>query len=508
MTEKRVTNRRVTLKPLSLHPLWGAVGVLSAGLILTEVNLLSARKFTRFDLSEDSSFTLSPAFRAVLSDSSADTEILVLLSSGDPRLSEVRQLLETVKAARSSLKVRYIDPDRDLAEFLALGKQYDIGTDHLAETGVISDAALLLRSGTRKWFIRSDRLRPNERGLSPVLVAELTDGLSRVRGRPEERICFVTGHGEASLDDAAEEGLLELRTRLIRSNLKPERVPLDVPDPEAALRDCHAVVVVGPTRPYPTAHEDALLQAEERGASLLLFVDPIVDDTGRLSSVKLDRAASRLGVRFSPGFVLEKDAEHRFPSSLGEAFFPQVKSHPLTRGLSQDSARTDARVILNAAGPLELLPNTTATPLLSTTPKAEVLQDLSTSVSDKNSQGGPFTLAAALSRNSKDDKVSRSVAVSCSSVLSNASFREPAYYGNRLWVENIFSWTLHRPMVATSGTDERKRAGLGLDESALGAVLRYVLIYMPLLAASLGGALLIRRSRKEASSRKEEGSRS
>ncbi len=487
---------------LTNHVAWGAVGVLCAGVLLSEVNLLSARRFTRIDLSRDRSFTLNEASRSVLADLRTDTQVLVLLSSGDPRLSSVRQLLETYRAESALIRVRYIDPDRDLAEFLALTQKYDIGTDHVSETALVADAALLIRSGSRKWFIRSDRLRPSEAGLAPVLEAELTEALTRVRGRPEERICFVTGHGEASLDDGAREGLLELRNRLDKSNLRPERVPLDVPDPGRALEGCHAVVVVGPTRPFPKAHEEALLDAHERGAALLLFVDPIVNQEGRLAEVSLNRVAARLGVELMPGFVLEKDPAHRFPSALGEAFFPEVKSHPLTRGLSQPAARTDARVVLSASGPLTLRKGGGATALLTTTDKAEVLTDLGPeSAADKTSESGaPLTLAAARVEDGSG-VLARSLVVGCSNVLSNASFREPAYYGNRIFTENAFSWVLSRPVTASTTDRSVKHAGIGLDESALSGVLRYVLIYMPLFAASLGGIVLVRRSRKEALSR-------
>lgn len=475
---------------------WQALGVLCAGLLLAEVNVLSSRHYLRIDASAGQRYTLSEPTRELLAHLQQPVDVFVLLGTEDPLLDELRQLLVAYESISPELRVKYIDPDRDVAEFLALGSEHDLGTKSGPEGETIADTAVFLRSGARSWFIRRSQLSEfdGEGRLRLRLEARITESLAQVQDSKELSLCFVTGHGELSIDDTSEDGLLELRRRLERGNVRVERVPLDVPEPDEEIRSCDAIAVVGPERPWPTSHTEALVRAFRGGAQIALFLDPIVDAEGLITKSGLGALLETLGVDETPHFILERSPEHRLPTGMGEIFFAQTKTHPITRGLSSDETRTDARVVATFAQPLGRTPKSSTLALLETSPNAVAIDNLK-SLEDEGESGRPLTLAYAGSLATSDGKVQRWAVMGTSNVLSNASFRDPALFGNQVLAENSFSWLLERPQLVSVPERAPLSAGLNLTEESLGELLRYVLIYMPLSAACTGALVLYRRRR-------------
>lgn len=498
---------RINLNSASV---WAALGVFSAGIILTEINILSARTYFRFDVSSGQRYTISQSSRAILKELDQPTQIYVLLSSADPILPEVRQLLQSYLGESPFLKVHYIDPDRQPAEFLALGKKFELGADALDSTNGLEDTGLLIECADKKWFVRQTQLSQiDDEGQHHFRIeGALTEGIAQVQHSTELRLCFTSGHGERSLDDAAPEGLIELRRRLSKSNLVPERVPLDIVDPGEALQGCDAIAVVGPSRPWPPVHERALLNAWENGTSLALFLDPIVDEHGKIIPWGLSSLTHALGASPEASFILETDPQMRLPSGLGESFFATPKAHSITQGLSNDQLRLDARVLMTAAAKVGPDASGGAVTLLSTSASAFTVDDLSRAdsppASRKKEESIPLPLAVANEMPGGPNKKKRAVVVGSSNLAENRSFRDPSLFGNRVFVENVFSWLLSRPTLVSVPERPPVPAGLNLSEDSLSSLLRYVLFYMPLAAASLGAYLLTRRRKREEDSRQKE----
>lgn len=476
---------------------WQALGVFCAGLLLAEVNVLSSRHYLRLDASAGQRYTLSLPTQELLSQLKEDTDVFVLLGSQDPLLGDLRHLLTAYQSKSRHLRVKYIDPDRDVAEFLALSRTHDVGAESGSEGQAIADTAIFLRTKGQSWFIRQSQLSDfDEEGRVRLLLeARLTEGLAQVQDAREMTLCFVTGHGELSIDDTSPEGLLELRRRLLRGNLRVERVPLDVPEPEEEIRSCDAIAVIGPERPWPALHTQALLRAFQRGAQIALFLDPIVDTDGLIVKSGLGELLVTLGVEETPRFILERSPEHRLPTGIGEIFFAEAKTHPITRGLSTEEVRTDTRIVATFAEPLGRTKKSSAVPLLQTSASAVVMDNLK-DLDEKSSDGAPFTLAYAGSRQTSESESQRWVVMGASNFLANASFRDPAFFGNQVLAENSFSWLIERPELVSVPERPPLAAGLNLTEGSLQDLLRYVLIYMPLTAASTGALVLYRRRKR------------
>jgi hypothetical protein len=83
--------------------------------------------------------------------------------------------------------------------------------------------------------------------------------------------------------------------------------------------------------------------------------------------------------------------------------------------------------------------------------------------------------------------------IGSASVLWPSTFSDPVLLSTRRFVENAVSWLTQQPSLVTVPEKPGHAAGLQLTEAALDEVQRYVLLYMPLCVALVGGLMVYRR---------------
>ena len=213
--------------------------------ILTMLNFLAVRYHTRFDLTVEKVYSLSPQSVQVLNGLTKDLRIDAFVEAGvDPALEE---LLKTYRQTSSKVSYRLIDPDREPE----LAERYDIKTYDTVH----------LQYGESS----SQVTGPAEETLTNAVI-KLTRASSQT-------VCVVEGHGEPDLDDVeGAGGYAQLKKALENETYQVKTVLLatldKVPD------DCSVVLVAGPTRPY-LAQELPLLDAYiKRGGRLLALLAP------------------------------------------------------------------------------------------------------------------------------------------------------------------------------------------------------------------------------------------
>lgn len=507
-------------------PRWlSALGVLAAGVLAVQANVLVARHYARWDFTSHGAYTLSQPTRDLLASLTTPVEITVLLSRSDRLIVDTRHMLDAYRAEFPDLRVRYVDPDAEPAEFLALQERHGITAGATQDGRLLTDASLIISQQDRHWFVTSEELvRFDDEGRAePRLEAVLTEGIARVVSQARDRICFSEGHGELSLDDSGAQGLIELRRRLERSNFDVSSVTLQprslvAPDrrDQVQLSECRVIVVAGPERTVPRSAAEALTEYIDEGGNLLLLLNPIVDGEGRLTGSGLDGPARRAGILLDPAFVLETESSRRLPQGIGEAFFADPKVHSITRGLALTDDRVELRPLLVAAQPLKVTEDTTAIPLLESSARAFAVEDLRPleaaggRAPETGRKSGPFALAYAAELppegTTSSGRGARVVVVGAANVAWARNWRDPALFGTRLFLENALAWLADRPALVSVPERPRIEAGLSLTEESLEEVQRYVLLYMPLTAALSGVFLLLRRRRTERLSRREEAS--
>lgn len=478
-----------------------AIGVLSAGFILVETNLLAAQSYVRWDFSEHAQFSLQAPSQELLANLRDDVAITVLLPQGHPLFVDVRHTLDAYRAASDRVSVRYLDPDRDAAAFLALGERYQLSTEQ-SESGVVfaAAAALVERRG-RSWFLSPGALISvdSDGATTQTIERAISEAILRLGEGDKETLCFLAGHGEKSPEDQGPEGLLTLARSLASANIEARVVTFGPDTTQEQLTSCDALAVVGPGSPWPRQHV-ALLEGTLRSRGrLLLLIDPIVDAAGTLVDPGLSPLTSPFGVHIEPGFILETNPKQRLPQGYGEAFLALPRPHPITRGLHSEDARTDAHVLAVTSQPLQL--SGAAVPLLTSTDAGRIARGLLLEPGDTPEDTGVSAVVAAASRLPRDTGEERLVAVGTSQLAESQSLTDPALRGNRLFLQNALAWLMEKPSPLHWEPRSEARSLPPLTEDSLSGLLRYVLIYLPLTAAATGLFILLRRRRSEESSR-------
>lgn len=481
------------------------LGVAAAAVLLVNVNVLGARWYQRWDVTSDRLYSLSEPTRELLASLGEPVDVIVLLSKSDPLSVSVRHMLEAYSAQTRQLRVRYVDPDRSPAEFLAVQQKYQILAGKAEDGRVITDAVVVLSQGTRHWFVTTEelvRLDEDSGRARPALESALSTALFNLGRAEKAKLCFTTGHREPTLDDAGPQGLSELRKRLEKGNYAP--VSVDGSSPRPSYADCVAVLVPTPEISFSAEQAKSLAEYVRGGGSVLLLLSPNLDESGRVLGSGLDPVLELAGVTLGRDVVLEQGKAERLPSGSGELFYAKLRPHPLTRGVLHEDDKLSSRVLVAQARSLEASGG--ATLLMETSPAAISLEDLSplgAGQRDDVAAGAEqkvLGLAAAreLPKSKPDAPHGPRLFVTGASNLAwNRNFQDPSLYGNQRLIENAISWAAARPSLLNVPQKREREVGLSLSEESLGEVQRYVLFYMPLSAGLIAAFVLLRRRSDE-----------
>ena len=495
--------------------IFSAVGVLAAASIAVSINLLVARFYLRWDWTSQSLYTLSAPTLETLGLLGKDLEVIVFLSRSDPLAVSVRHTLAAYGAETDRLHPRYVDPDRDPAEFIALQQKYGILAGKTDDGRLVTDASIVVASGERHWFITADELvaHDDDQGRArPRLEQALTSAIRNVVDRRPLPICFTTGHGELTVDSGGPVGLAELRYRLEKNNYQVHSLDLAHIASAAPPLDCGVIVVAGPERPFVKDEAQLLLDYLKAGTGLLVLADPILSDDEAIVPSGLQPVVRLSGIEFAHDFVIELDPARRLPTGAGETFFVTPREHDVTRGMIRGGAEAILPV-LTVSQSLRAVDGKTPAPLLVTSKQAYAVRDVRSLARegvapepDEDTPRGPLAVAMAAelprSPGSKAPHGVRVVVVGSSNLVWARNWRDPSAVGNRVFVENAISWLAARPALVSVPQKPSQAVGTGLTEESLGEVMRYVLIYLPGAALALGLLVVLRRRSGEKRSRR------
>jgi hypothetical protein len=491
-----------------------AAGVLAAALIAVAVNVLVARFYKRWDWTSSGLYTLSAATHETLASLNEPVEIVVFLSASDPLTVSVRHMLTNYGAQTTQLRPRFVDPDRNPAEFLALQQKYGLVTGKTDDGRVVTDASIVIVRGDRHWFVTTDDMvayDDDDGRARPKLEQALTEGIRNVLERDRPKICFSTGHQELSIDDGGPQGPAELRYRLEKNNYEVEALDLGAPGRTPPLAPCRVLIVLGPEVAFEQAAAERIVGFLKGGGSALVMVNPLLDEDNRIQPSGLEPVTRLFGIEFDNDLVIEREAELRHPSGVGETYFATPKEHAITKGLLRGD-KVLFRVLFSTAQSLRADPGKSPATLLATSPSAFGLKDIrpfveggSAPEKGPSDASGPFALAMAAelpkSAGSAEKHGARLVVAGSANLAWGRNWREPQLLGGRLFVESALSWLSARPAIVSVPEKASHDVGLSLTEDSLAEVQRYVLFYMPGAAALLGTLLMYRRRATEKKSR-------
>ncbi len=496
---------------------WGAAGGIAAAVVIgVFVNVLASRHYQRFDWTEAGLYTLHPTTIETIKDLSEPIEITVLLATGDPLELTVRHLLVAYGAKSTRLVVRFVDPERETAAFLALQQKHSITLGRTDSGQLVSDAAIVVSRGSHHHFIASDGLVAiTERGARPRVELVLTAAIRRVLAGEAPQVCFTSGHGEPSLEQGGATGLLALGGRLEKNNYAVRTLPpahtIRGDDP---IRSCRVVVIAAPTRALPVTEVERLSGFARSGGNMLVALGP-VPNPSEAGYVKMGVGPllAVLGVRMNRDFVFERDESRRVAGGFGETFIAQLGRHRLSESLLAGGG-VDVRI--SVASSIEKLPTFEGKvdPLLTTSESSFAMADFFAWAKDPSQspepeasdRRGPLTIAIASERvvaqegKATKGPSARAVVIGSPSVAYGGTWQDPQWRGTTLFTESALSWLTAAPMVLDIPA-KRTHAPLTVTHDLLRQVLLLLVCVVPLSMLLIGVAVRSRRTKTKGARR-------
>jgi len=230
------------------HTVLLALQVVLATVLFALLLALSERHNRRFDLTPTQSFVLSDGAERVAKGLHVPIRITAFYNSQEHgQRRQMEDLLQLFTDASSQITYRLLDLDRSPA----LAKKYGISS---------------FNSGV----IESDG---QQRDLRTIDEQEITGGLLKLTRRQARALCFLTGHGEHSPQDASDRtGYSEVSKALEKENFEIRSG--DVVPESGVPPECTVVVLAGPTRNLLPGEADNLSRYLENGGRILLMIDP------------------------------------------------------------------------------------------------------------------------------------------------------------------------------------------------------------------------------------------
>ncbi|MBK8263975.1 MAG: Gldg family protein [Nannocystis sp.] len=462
-----------------------------------------SRHAGRDDWTEGRVYTLSDRAREVLAGLKAPIDVTVVVPTTigggrpNPLAGELREVLLRMRVVAPSLRLRFLDPDRDRQQAEAMLADYGLSGRELA------DGVVLIRAGQgsklrKEHVLPSDLVTyatgPDVQMSGPRVKAFRGEEalLARFLGVSDPRrtvVCYTQGHGEPAFDSLEPyKGYAHLRDLLAGANLEVRPAELERPE---GLAECNLVLVAGPEGALPTEQVRAIERFVDGGGDLLVLAGAVIL-RGRpdLAPTGLEALTARFGIRLGERVVLDP---HTMPGATPLLAFTLVDgwgSHPAVTSLvGQPASLMTAR---------ELVIEAPAITLLQTSEQGwaeadiEGLQSGGVPHYDASyDQIGPIPVAAASERGG-----ARVAVIASHDFALNAVLRDDVIYDRgRDLILNTIGWLAQREALLGIRAREREHVKLVLLPEQIQRMSLVCLLGLPGFAVGLGIVALWRRRR-------------
>jgi ABC-type uncharacterized transport system involved in gliding motility auxiliary subunit len=271
----------------------------------------SAQTTLSVDLTENKANTLAPETIRTLHTLTTPIEVRAWFSPENSGWDTTMALLDKYVAdARGQLTYRKIDPDANPVQ--------------AKEDGVSRDGTLVLAMGDQKQVVTN----PSE--------SEITTAVLKLMNPGEHRVYFLTGHGEAGIDDTQNTGISTLVSTLRNKNYSVDSLNLTqektVPEGNTIL------VIAGPKSPLLDFELTAIKDYLSKGGGLIVLQNPYVvtqmDPTKDLlaaylksdwgitlrNDIIIDQINKYVLNPFTSGYASGNPITERIPTSLYSVF--------------------------------------------------------------------------------------------------------------------------------------------------------------------------------------------
>jgi hypothetical protein len=486
------------------YTLSGVVGVVLAIALTLMVNWLAARHYVSADWTSSKMYSISPKTLNVLKDLDQEIRVIVFMTPASPLYDQVHELLSRYAAASDKIVVEYIDPDKEPLRTRQLAEQFGIS---VADTVVFS-------YGDRTKYVTSEQMADYDYagmqyGQAPTMRAfkgeeQFTSAILSLVAPSVPKVYFVTGHGEASLENASggaksDRSLAVLAEALKRENIETADTVLltgKVPD------DADVLAIVGPTRPFTEPELTALGSYLDGGGRVLICLDPLIEPAGTMRSTRLEEFLAGRGIQVNNDLVVDPSRKLPF-YDLSAVYLTDFPAHPVTQGLE------GVAVLFTVARSLTVEKGSDAKVIVETSPEGwgetNLSQLLAGKPVERDDADTPGPVAVGVAAEGKpaettttgDDGSAKPGAGYRLVVYGDSDFMadyEISNAGNLTLAMNTFDWLAARELSLGIAPREVEQVNLFLSQQQMRTILLVTLVAMPGAAIILG--ILVWRKRR------------
>ncbi|MFT3708122.1 MAG: GldG family protein [Archangium sp.] len=444
--------------------------------LLIGLNFIAAKKAPSWDLTNKKVFSLSPQTEATLKGLKEPVRAIAFIPEPP---EEVEDLFRRYEALNPAFTWRFLDPRR--------------APEQTARYGIReARPAAVLITGT------DDKPKYNvislERLMNPLLAEqELTNGIIKLETVGTQKLYFLLGHGELTLEPAAQteeaiaSSMAGLKRVLEDEGYAPRQLNLlqagSIPD------DASAVVLAAPRSAFSELERALLTNYLAQGGRLLVFLEPGGD-------LGLSALFAQFGVQAEPGIVADAKVN---PDNPYLVYTPFLQEHEISAQLMAQQSNvffpTTRAITRLGTGMLDGL---VANPLVLTTPYAWVETSLGENPTrDEGERSGQLILAlasrvATTNVNPRRTDEARFVIFGDADVLAGAF----AAASNRDLVLNSIAWATLQMKRITIRPPDRDLSSVDLTSENLSNIRFFSLVVLPTLLLSIGLTIWnVRRSR-------------
>jgi ABC-type uncharacterized transport system involved in gliding motility auxiliary subunit len=499
--------------------MWGAGVLLVAALVLL-VNYFGLKYHQRFDWTGSKLYSLSQKTLSVLDGLDQDISITVFLQPTSNLYDATHELLERYAARSPHVKLRFVDPERNLVEAQRLVDQYKLSDLNVivfeaGSAGKSPDRRVVDTSNLADWDYSGMQM-----GTQPIMTAfkgeeAFTGAVLELVEKRKPKVLFTTGHGERGLDDPGGTGLSKIRELLGAENMDLESwSSLGQKDVPAGT---DLLVIAGPRVAFLPPELDALSRYLDGGGRLLVMLDPELADHGGLVRTGLEDWLAARGVKVDDDIVIDPSAT--LPFYGAETLFVRAAAgHPIVRSLEQAQYPVIVALARSVRAEPKVPEGMTVQNLLETSSEGwgeTDLEHLTAVAKGEGDQPGPVPVAVAVAAADKpavpdeEELIEHPEKAEAAArpvnapkwrlvVFGDSDFAtngELANVGNPTLVANAFDWLLERQKLLGIGPKKPEQVRLSLTPGQLSSITWLALGGLPALAVIAGVAVWYRRRR-------------
>ena len=392
---------------------------------------------------------------------------------------------------RNSMSITSI-PTRTRSRSQDVRKRFKVEAAPAPDGRMVADAIVIVAKGDRHWFLTPRDMVEVAPGddvkAKPREEQALTGAIRRVVAGDKTKLCFMTGHGERSIEDGSEEGLGLLRDVLDKDNYESDERRYDAAERVRAVqgmrrrarRRAAAASGARSRRARAMRRRRGFARTSSRAATCSLAIGA----EAREAAPAFAKVLEPFGIALDDLLVIEGDPTLAFPNARGDTFVALPKTSPITTGLvptRRDARRAEGRPRRRAAASSRDDRRDASTDLLATSDRCVRGERRARQRRSRAPRRSTFrTNAGTRSRRARSSSRWRAkamkatkdaphgprvVVVGSSYAFATSNFRAPLpWHGTAFLMGNAIAWLSAKPAVLD--VPDKPSVGAGLRMSA------------------------------------------